>query len=100
VACRPRKFTRPDFILEEIVLKAPVAVNDNQRNLPCGLYGIVRRLADSDPHNLNHPSQRENWLAVARAIGEALADEDYERERGNYEEVSNQQGGDLRKVLH
>jgi hypothetical protein len=84
-------------------LKTPIAVNDNQRNLPCGLYGIVRPLADSDPHDLNHPFHRENWLAVARAIGEALADEDYEHElmnRGNHEEVSKHQSGDLRTVLH
>jgi hypothetical protein len=80
-------------------LKATVAANDNQRNSPRAFYGIVRPLADSGPHNLNHPSHRENWLAVARAIGEALADEDYERDlvnRGNHED----QGGDLRKVLH
>jgi len=80
------------------------AANDNQRNTPRALYGIIRQLPDSDPHNLNHPYHRENWLAVARAIGEALADEDHERElmkRGNnHEEVSNHQGGDLRKVLH
>jgi hypothetical protein len=82
------------------ILKTVTAANDNQRNLPCGLYGIIRPLPDSDPNNLNHPYHRENWLAVARAIGEALADEDHERElmkRGNHEE---EQGGDLRKVLH
>jgi hypothetical protein len=88
---------------EESILKAPAAANDNQRNLPGGLHGTIRPLPDSDPHNLSHPSYRENWLAVARAIGEALADEDYERDllnRGNHEEVSDHQGGDLRKVLH
>ena len=84
-------------------MKTVTAANDNQRNLPCGLYGIIRPLPDSDPNNLNHPYHRENWLAVARAIGEALADEDHERElmkRGNHEEVSNHQGGDLREVFH
>ena len=78
------------------------AANDNQRTSP-RLHGIIRQLPDSDTHNLNHPYHRENWLAVARAIGEALADEDHERElmkRGNHEEVSNHQGGDLREVFH
>ena len=81
-------------------MKTPIAVNDNQRNLPVGLYGIIRPLPDSDPHNLNHPSHRENWLAVARAIGESLADEDYERELMDRGTNEDEQGGDLRKVLH
>jgi hypothetical protein len=30
---------------------------------------IVRRLDPDDPRNLNHPSHREQWLELARAIG-------------------------------
>jgi hypothetical protein len=84
-------------------LITPTPANDYKRNSPRALYGTIRQLPDSDPRNLNHSYHRENWLALARVIGEALADEDHERDlmkRGNHEEVNNDQGGDLRKVLH
>jgi hypothetical protein len=60
--------------------------------------GIVRQLPPDDPRNIHHQVHREKWLALARAIGEGLADEAYERDlraaKGDESE-----GSDLREVL-
>jgi hypothetical protein len=41
--------------------------------------GIVRSLDPTDPRNLDHPSHREQWLELARALGRLEAREEYER---------------------
>jgi hypothetical protein len=35
--------------------------------------GIVRKLDPADPRSLDHPSHREQWLELARALGRSLA---------------------------
>jgi hypothetical protein len=32
-----------------------------------------------DPRNPNHPNHDEGWLEVAKALGRAMADRDYNR---------------------
>jgi hypothetical protein len=41
--------------------------------------GVVRDLDPDDPRNPNHPSHDEKWLELARALGRALADRDFDR---------------------
>jgi hypothetical protein len=45
------------------------------------IIGIVRELDPSDPRSLAHPSHREQWLELARALGRAAAREEIERLR-------------------
>ena len=40
--------------------------------------GTIRRLDPADPRNPDHPSHEEQWLEVARAIGRAMADRDFD----------------------
>jgi hypothetical protein len=42
-------------------------VNDNKK------LGKMRRLDASDEHSLDHPSHKEQWFEVARAIGRQIA---------------------------
>jgi hypothetical protein len=44
--------------------------------------GIVRRLDPSDPRSLDHPCHNEQWLELARALGRAMADEDFDAVHG------------------
>jgi hypothetical protein len=44
--------------------------------------GTVRPLDPTDPRNLNHPSHKEQWLELARAMGRLEAREEFERLRG------------------
>lgn len=39
--------------------------------------GIVRPLEPDDPRSLSHPSHREQWLELARAIGRLEAREEF-----------------------
>jgi hypothetical protein len=39
--------------------------------------GTVRSLDPADPRNLSHPSHREQWLELARALGRLEAREEY-----------------------
>ena len=41
--------------------------NDNEK------LGTVRPLDLSDPRSLNHPSHKEQWFDIARAIGRQIA---------------------------
>jgi hypothetical protein len=45
--------------------------------------GIVRPLDPDDPCSLDHPSHDEDWLALARALGRAMADFDWDRINGS-----------------
>jgi hypothetical protein len=45
--------------------------------------GIIRLLAADDPRNIDHPSHKEQWLELARALGRLEAQEEYERLHGN-----------------
>jgi hypothetical protein len=45
--------------------------------------GTVRSLDPADPRNLSHPSHREQWLELARALGRFEAREEYEHLHGN-----------------
>jgi hypothetical protein len=40
--------------------------------------GTVRPLDPTDPRNLNHPSHKEQWLELARAMGRAEARDEFE----------------------
>lgn len=40
--------------------------------------GRVRDLEPTDPDSLEHPSHREQWLALARALGRLDARRDFE----------------------
>lgn len=42
--------------------------------------GVVRPLDPADLRNLGHPSHREQWLELARAVGRVMADEAYARD--------------------
>jgi hypothetical protein len=44
--------------------------NDNKR-------GTIRPLDHSDPRSLYHPSHKEQWLEMARALGRLEAREEY-----------------------
>lgn len=55
----------------------------------------IRHLPESDPHNPGHVSHREQWLEIARAIGRALAERDYNRARGTHDENS----GGIRQIF-
>jgi hypothetical protein len=57
--------------------------------------GIVRPLPPDDPRSLDHPSHKEQWLKVADALGELLADLDWDRLHGGEHE----EGRRLRKVF-
>jgi hypothetical protein len=35
--------------------------------------GTIRPLDPDDPRNLDHPSHKEQWLEIARAIGRQMA---------------------------
>ena len=41
--------------------------NDNKK------MGKTRALDASDPRSLNHPSHKEQWFEIARAIGRQIA---------------------------
>ena len=42
------------------------------------IIGFVQELYPDDPRNIHHPSHRERWLELARAIGKAEARADFE----------------------
>jgi hypothetical protein len=44
--------------------------------------GIIRPLAADDPHDLNHPCHREQWLELARTIGRLEAREEFKLLQG------------------
>jgi hypothetical protein len=43
------------------------------------LAGIIRKLPPDDPRNPDHPMHRDKWLELARALGRAMADHDWNR---------------------
>jgi hypothetical protein len=47
--------------------------------------GIVRQLDPADPRNPDHPSHDDQWLELARALGRAMADRDFDRLYGTIE---------------
>jgi hypothetical protein len=47
------------------------------RNRIKAKHGIIRQLDPADPRNLNHPSHKEQWLELARALGRMEAEEEY-----------------------
>jgi hypothetical protein len=59
--------------------------------------GIIIGLPDpSDPRNPNHPSHDEQWMEVARAIGRAMAREQFAREN---DEKPQQDCGAIREIF-
>jgi hypothetical protein len=54
--------------------------------------GIIRPLDPSDPRSIDHPSHKEQWLELARAIGRMEAREEFEqlieRKRMHHEQAS------------
>jgi hypothetical protein len=54
--------------LNEISVKGRVkAANDNKK------IGKMRRLDASDTRSLDHPSHREQWFEIAKAIGRQIS---------------------------
>jgi hypothetical protein len=51
----------------------------NMRNELEKPKGVVRQLPAGDPRDINHPSHREQWDALAEAIGRMAAREDFAR---------------------
>jgi hypothetical protein len=41
----------------------------------------IERLTPDDPRHIDHPSHKEQWDELARAMGRALADRDFKRLR-------------------
>jgi hypothetical protein len=50
--------------------------------------GIVRPVDHADPRSLDHPSNREKWLELARALGRLEAREEYDLLHGHKERQS------------
>jgi hypothetical protein len=44
--------------------------------------GIIRPLDPSDPRSLGHPCHEQQWLDLARALGRALARQEWDRLHG------------------
>jgi hypothetical protein len=44
--------------------------------------GIIRKLDPGDRRNPSHPSHDEQWLELARELGRAVADRDWDRLHG------------------
>lgn len=42
---------------------------------------IVRQLPVDDPRNPDHPAHDEQFLALARTLGRAMADRDFDRQK-------------------
>src|SRR5450631_2761570 len=55
-----------------------VTVRSRMRDKIKAKGGTIRPLDPADPRNPDHPSHEEQWLEVARAIGRAMADRDFE----------------------
>jgi len=47
-----------------------------------GKIGIIRHLPVDDPRNPNHPSHDDKWLELARSLGRAMADFEWDRLNG------------------
>jgi hypothetical protein len=58
---------------------------------------LIRDVNPIDPRHPDHPIHDEKWLALARAIGRAMADRDFDNEtdRGTIDEERRS----IRKVL-
>jgi hypothetical protein len=52
--------------------------NDNKK------LGKMRRLDASDERSLDHPSHKEQWFEVARAIGRQIARDEHDGCRGQH----------------
>jgi hypothetical protein len=57
--------------------------------------GEIRSLSPDDPRNPDHPSHKEAWLEVARQLGRAMADRDFDRAKGK----PNENRSHLRKIF-
>jgi hypothetical protein len=44
--------------------------------------GVIRPLDPNDPRSLSHPSHKEQWLELARALGRMDARKDFEAIHG------------------
>lgn len=64
--------------MRDIVIKTAIFDREAKGKKP-KVIGLVRELHPDDPRNLHHPSHRERWLELARAIGAAQARADFER---------------------
>jgi hypothetical protein len=49
------------------------------RNEKGRITGICRTLPPDDPRSLDHPSHKEKWIELARALGRDMADHDFKR---------------------
>jgi hypothetical protein len=59
--------------------------------------GVVRPLDPADPRSPDHPNHDEAWLELARALGRAMADRDFDRAQA--ERKANEDRSHLRKIL-
>ena len=56
------------------MLVGSLSVMGRKRNI-----GRLRRLPADDPQSLDHPGNREKILELARALGMAMADRDFDQ---------------------
>jgi hypothetical protein len=59
------------------------------RNRIKAKHGTIRQLDPADLRNLNHPSHKEQWLELARALGRLEAREEYAILHGRRERQPN-----------
>jgi hypothetical protein len=64
-------------ILASPALHFGVAFVRHRKIVPAGKQGVIRPLDPDDPRNIDHPSHREQWLELARAIGRLEAREEF-----------------------
>jgi len=51
-------------------IQSILPANDNKK------MGKMRALDASDPRSINHPSHKEQWFEIARAIGRQIAQDE------------------------
>jgi hypothetical protein len=61
--------------------------------------GIIRSLDPSDPKNPDHPSHETRWLELAAALGQMMADADWNRLHNSTGDQNDESRCALRKVL-
>lgn len=57
---------------------------------------VIRPLDPRDPRSLSHPSHKEQWLALARALGRLDAKRDFEAIRSKGEPIDKAKAGNAK----
>lgn len=54
-------------------------IKDNVLQFKRRQQGAIQPLDPSDPRHIDHPSHEAQWRELARALGRAMADRDFDR---------------------